>query len=364
MADILIVYFIRVAATNAHDFLTAAHETLQDVVIADSLTIDQIINDFVPVPKQDSILIDILKIIAPGFSMSDKVVKQKEFNPSPRAGQQGDLLAFIGGAIAIAAGDLALNSVPQVDISQLTRELENHLADLFTETNENIAVLDSELFGGDGNISLTNLIDFVSSANGYTPDSQLQPITQAFSTGAFLTPLDQSVLKDGISAGFQLIKQQLVAQVLVAQDYFVFLNTDSKESDCSKITGSRFINNQCFTVEQRTQTHDVCSQDSKPIDAALILKFDDPNAGYNIDLVEFYQNVQACNNGDQPHSLDIDSDYPKCAFGMAFISAAGSVCNAVGTPNIPDSLQIDQTSCEKNECSNTAFFDRTGICKC
>lgn len=363
VTDNLIVFFLRIAATNAHDFFTAAHETLQNVVITDALKVDQLVADFAPQDSSDSndnsILSDILKLVAPGFSMSDKVEKQRKGLVNI-----ADSLGFIGGAISLAAGATALadqTAPPPVSISTLTTNVENQLANIFTSTNNNIAALNSNIFGGDNNIDLNQIISFVSSGTGDAPDSSLQPITQIFSTGAFMKPVDQNTLSAGITAGFQLIKQQLVASLLAAQNFFVFVDTDRTENDCNGITGSRFINGQCFTIEKRTQTHVQCTPDSQPIDASIVLKFDDPNAGYNIDLPTFYQNVQDCNNGQPAQGLDIDGDFPRCAFGIPFIKAAGSVCNAVGTPKLPASLQVGSDSCNKVVCPRPSIG---GGCHC
>ena len=43
-----VLRFVRIAATNAHDFFTMAHEQLQTTTISDILAIDQIIADFAP----------------------------------------------------------------------------------------------------------------------------------------------------------------------------------------------------------------------------------------------------------------------------------------------------------------------------
>lgn len=357
----LVVFFLRVAATNAHDFFTAAHETLQNVVITEALRVDQLVADFAPEESTNNndFLTALLKLVAPGFSMSDKVVKQGE-----GLGGKADLLGFIGGAIGLAAGAIALSdqqAPAPVSIATLTTNVENQLADIFTATNDNLSKLNAKLFGASNDLDLNQLISFVTSATGNSPDSNLQPIAQIFSTGAFMEPLDQSVLGAGLTAGFQLIKQQLVASLLAAQNFFVFVDTNRSLNDCNKITGSRFIDGQCFTIEKRFQNNIQCTADSKVIDAAIVLKFDNPSAGYNIDLPTFYKNVQECNNGQPASGLDVGSDLPRCAFGIPFVKAAGSICNAVGTPNLPASLQVNADSCNKVVCANPGFFGR---CNC
>jgi hypothetical protein len=130
------------------------------------LNIDQIVSDFAP-QKADSgnnILSDILKVVAPGFALSDKVVKQKEVNPSPLAGKQADFLGFIGSAISLAAAEIALSvaqsSSTQLTIATLKPKLENQLAKIFTATNDNIAKLNSKLFGGNDDIDLNQIVSF------------------------------------------------------------------------------------------------------------------------------------------------------------------------------------------------------------
>jgi hypothetical protein len=353
-------FFLRIAATNAHDFFTAAHETLQNVVITDALSIDQIVADFAPQKPDDNndILADIFKLVAPGFSMSDKVVKQgKGLGPS------ADGLGFIGGLISLTAGAIALadaTAPPDVSVATLTTNVENLLGTIFTNTQANIESMNSKIFGGSPSpdVDLDQIISFVSAATGDTPESSLQQITKIFASGSFMAPVDQSALSAGITAGFQLIKQQLVASLLAAQQYFVFVDTNRSEDDCNGITGSRFINNQCFTIEKRTQNSITCAADQTPIDASIVLKFDDPNAGYNIDLPTFYQNVQQCNNGQAATGLDIDNDLPRCAFNIGFVTASKSVCNAVGTPNLPSNLDINSDACNKVVCPNPGFFGK------
>ncbi|KAK4954645.1 hypothetical protein LTR10_008078 [Elasticomyces elasticus] len=171
----------------------------------------------------------------------------------------------------------------------------------------------------------------VTSANdpsGLAAGDQLavNQIAQIFGPGFFMLPLDQVLTADvnntaqsGFEAGVQLVRQQTVMAVLAAQNYFVFLNTHRDADACNSITGSRFINNQCFTIEQPTPNVVNCQQDSVVIDKDIVLKLDDPSKPYGFDLNAFYSNVQACNNGQPDTSLDITDDLPPCAFGIPFV---------------------------------------------
>ncbi|KAK5689045.1 hypothetical protein LTR17_026563 [Elasticomyces elasticus] len=259
-------FIIRLAASNAQAYFRNAHEILQDIVISDSLQIDQIVTDFgtdaTKAPEDDSFLADIFKLFSPQLSMGDKVVKQ--FNG---LGKIADSLGFIGAALNLAAagialGDAGTSTAPTV--ADVTTIANNALNTVFTGAQANIASLCSKLMGGSP-----------SSAKA------TQQISKIFNTGFFMLPLTDILTSDfnsslttGLNAGFQLIRQQTVMAVLAAQSYFVFVDTNRSEDDCNGITGSRFINNQCFTLEQRTPNGVTCDTDSSVIDSTIVLKLD------------------------------------------------------------------------------------------
>jgi hypothetical protein len=342
------VFYLRIAATNAHDFFTAAHETLQNVVITNTLGIDQIIADFAPSDSSsdNSVLTAILRIVGSGLSVGDKIVKQS-------SGRVGDLLGLVGGILGIAAGEAQLSAAnaETIDLASIKTKVENQLANVFTATNQKLTAFNSKLFGGNDNIDLTQVAGIVSSATGNGVDGSLHPVTQIFSSGSFLAPAGQNELNSAITAGFQQIKQGIVGSVLASLGFFVRVDTNRSENDCNGITGARFINGQCFAIEKRTPNNIIGLDDSQPMDRDMVLKLDNPSSGYNFDMNAFYQNVQECNNGSPSDSLDIGSDLPRCAFGMAFIRAAGPVCNAVGTPNLAANLQINTQACNKVVCT-------------
>ncbi|KAK4952031.1 hypothetical protein LTR10_009951 [Elasticomyces elasticus] len=164
-----------------------------------------------------------------------------------------------------------------------------------------------------------------------------QQISKIFNTGFFMLPLTDILTSDfnsslttGLNAGFQLIRQQTVMAVLAAQSYF---------DDCNGITGSRFINNQCFTLEQRTPNGITCDTDSSVIDSTIVLKLDSSSEPYGFDLPSFYQNVQACNNGKEGTGADFADSNPPCAFGIPFVTGSNTVCNAASA-GLPAILQL------------------------
>lgn len=307
---------------------------MQDTTILNILAIDKIINDFAaakPTAGNGGLIGDILKVVAPVFSMADKVIKQGQ-----GLGQIADFSGFIGGAIGEVAASFALSGVigdgqPTVDVGGLTRAVESTLSNMFNSTNNNLKNMNSLLFGGTSEIQdLSSLTNGFVTATGQQVDPNLhQDISKVFSTGAFLT--DQSNAQDnivaGLTAGMNLVKQQLVGAVLAAQSIVVWQNTKGSEASCNTITGARWLDNTCFTLQQ---LHIVNGPgDSTPVAKEVMLKFDDPSAGYNINVEAFYRNVQACNNnnGAPSGAITFDGDFPPCAFGLPFVSAPDRVCN-------------------------------------
>ncbi|KAK6423322.1 hypothetical protein LTR81_003975 [Elasticomyces elasticus] len=293
-------FIIRLAASNAQAYFRNAHEILQDIVISDSLQIDQAKED-------DSFLGDVLKLFSPQLSMGDKAVKQFD-----GLGKIADSLGFIGAALNLAAAGIALGdagSSTAPTVADITTIANNALNTVFTGAQANIASLCSKLMGG----SPRQVLRTYSTTNTrwlipltFSPDVDLdaiittltaagddilndpvssakatQQISKIFNTGFFMLPLTDILTSDfnsslttGLNAGFQLIRQQTVMPVLAAQSYFVFVDTNRSEDDCNGITGSRFINNQCFTLEQRTPNGVTCDTDSSVIDSTIVLKLD------------------------------------------------------------------------------------------
>ncbi|KAK5693431.1 hypothetical protein LTR97_010000 [Elasticomyces elasticus] len=330
-------FIIRLAASNAQAYFRNAHEILQDVVISDGLQIDQVVADFGPdatkAPEDDSFLADVFKFFSPQLSMGDKVVKQ--FNG---LGKIADSLGFVGAALNLAAAGIALGnagSSTAPTVADVTTIAENALNTVFTGAQANIASLCSKLMGGSPrqvrrtysttktrpDVDLDQVITTLTAAGDdilndpVSSAKATQQISKIFNTGFFMLPLTDILTSDfnsslttGLNAGFQLIRQQTVMAVLAAQSYFVFIDTNRSEDDCNGITGSRFINNQCFTLEQRTPNFINCALDSKVIDPTIVLKLDSSSKPYGFDLPSFYQNVQACNNGNASTTADFQDD--------------------------------------------------------
>lgn len=369
------MYFIRVAATNAHDFFTAAHETLQDTVITDILKIDKILADFVAKPDDPDTTADSISaaftVLQTAFSITNKLVGAAV----PEIGVVSTGIEMIGGVFeqANALASLPGGDSAEISIDDIKQQVEAFLATTFNSFNDNIAALNSALFGGpNSGVDLDKLASFV---NGIKPgqsntpvqchgcgghglpvqnfrrdsvldDSISNPIAKFFDTGIFLQPLSQDPLKDSIKDAFDLINQQLAVTVLAAQNFFVFLDTDIQSEDaCLKIEGASFISNQCYTLVQRTVASISCNPDQTVI-PGVVAKLTDQSGDYKVAKDDFYLSVRECGNGTPSQDLDIGGN-PKCTFQIPFVAAGTTVCNAQGQAGLPANLQITQDGCHK-----------------
>ncbi|KAK5730314.1 hypothetical protein LTR15_000251 [Elasticomyces elasticus] len=346
-------FMIRLAASNAQAFFRNLQEVLQNTVIVDGLQIDQVVADFGPGSKDtpaggELLLGNILGVISPGLSMGDKVVKQ-----GSGLGQIADGLGFVGAAItAVRALDTLTSTLAKgpPTIADVTLIANNMLADVFTGAQANLAALNSKLMGGSPalDIDLSQIVSVIGGKPTSGRDAFLQDISFIFNGGFFMLPLDDilnvefnSSLATGIAAGFQLIKQQTVMAILAAQGYFVFVDTTRNQDDCGGVVGARFINGQCFTLEQRTENFVNCQLDSVPMESQIIFKLDDGSLPYQINLNDFYLNVQACNNGQRDQSGAITDDpFPPCAFGIPYATGAQSVCSASNFSPFPSVMKL------------------------
>ncbi|KAK5169083.1 uncharacterized protein LTR77_006392 [Saxophila tyrrhenica] len=322
-----VLRLIRLAATNAHDFFTMAHEKLQDVTISDILSIDQIIADFAPDQAAGS-SINPVGVVSAGVFVASGIAGVAGVAAAAAgtaagaaaigaaAGPIGAILGLIGGALFL---ETSLDPLSQpVDMTDEWRTVvSDQLGGTFTKAADLIEKLNSKLFGGDADLDLSAVLQ----STGTTSDG-LDPIAQIFSSGAFLEDLDESPLDDALAAGYARIKQNLVAGLMRAQNFYVFINTQLAEADCTD-TGSRFINNECMIISKRVDS----PGGTKPVAAEILLKLDDPNAGYNIDPVEMYQNAVDCNSNQLDTSVIFGEGLPKCFWSLPILRVDGpSVC--------------------------------------
>lgn len=321
--------------------------------IDDILDVGTIVSDFNPSDDKGD-PDDTISQIASGFSIASSILALAA--PESIA---GDALGLIGGLI----GAIPTPDAPADVTQDLTNTINQQLKNVFDSAFDSITSFNTQLFGGSGDVDLDSLLSTLQTAGiNIAADSNAEnTITKIFSSGVFLQPIDQSPLNDGIEAGLQLIKQGLVGGVLKALNYYVFVDTTITSSDGCTATGSRFFNSQCYILSKRVIPGAQGQTDTTPIDANIILKFDDPSAGYNIDPQAFYQNADDCAGGSlETSTFDLSGGFPKCFFSLPVLKVAGPhVCSLLPSgasadsgvaPGTPANLQIDFQDCGRVVC--------------
>jgi hypothetical protein len=348
---------IRIAAFRAHDIFTQAQTAITVNVIDNILDIDKMISDFNPSSAAGN-PDDTLKSIAAGFSIANKLLKGA-------SGAAGDALGLIGAIFSfISATDAGAPN--KVDLTQLKIQIEGQLKAVFDASIKQLAALNSKLMGGTDNINLDTILSLITSVGKSVGDPNAQnAITKIFSSGAFLAPPETSAISQGIADGLNLIKQGLVGGILKALNFYVYIDSTITDKSQCTATGSRFINGECFMVYQRTKPFASGKTDQQPINANTILKLDDPSQGYNINVEDFYNNINACNNGSpDPSNINLTDEYPKCFFSLPIIRNKGpNICSLLPSganidtqvPGIPANLDVTFSGCTRAICIGGFF---------
>ena len=216
--------------------------------------------------------------------------------------------------------------------------------------------MNSKLFGGDDDIDLEGLVNSIASA-GVNIGSSGNAITRIFGSGEFLSDLSENDLDTALQQGLDRMKLSLVSGLLRAQNFYVFINTQLGEGDCTA-TGSRFIDGQCAIISERINPvqglWEGLPEDTKPVSEDILLKLDSPDAGYNVNVDELYRNLLDCNGGQLDSSLSYGASLPRCFWSLPVLKVDGAqVCDllpggsgAASAPGVPLALQITNEGCD------------------
>ncbi|KAI9802789.1 MAG: hypothetical protein M1833_001388 [Piccolia ochrophora] len=332
------LHFIRNAMFSCHAIFKSIHQSLQENTILNILDLDNIVSDFGAGTTEGSAqtfaLVDSSLSIAAGVAAGF----------APAAGT----FAVIASSFGILG---ALDSPPEP-----TGDLKNQLSAIFSASQSQLEETLATIFGGPGD---TSKLAGVTSSNG--PNGETQDIAKFFSGGKFLIPVTEQggideIVKPITDRAALLIKQSLVSTTLKSLNFYIFVNTDRSESDCGSITGSRFIDNQCFTLEKHGKTAGARASlrdTTEIIDKEIMLKLDDPAAGYNIDVTGFYRNADACQTAHPDfdgtlasNNLPTDGSLPECFFNIPVIKAPESPCLAIQKgQKLPENLGFSESNC-------------------
>ncbi|KAH0559084.1 hypothetical protein GP486_004335 [Trichoglossum hirsutum] len=353
------LFHVRNAMATCYNMFTAFHEKLQDNTILTSLSIENIISDMgLSTPDRG---INIFGALSGSFGVA--------------AGLAAAAGPLIGGPLGILAGIFGIAGATQGSPPDYSQPLKDQLSAVFTATEKQLETTVQTIFGGGDTSKLPGV-------SGVGPNGETQDIAKFFADGKFLVQVTSagvitSLLDPFFQKGAELMRQSLVVTLLKAAGYYIFVNTDRDQNACNGITGSRFINGvsnrplprvsrkltpyptyqQCYTIEhgERFRINGNIAQTTKVIDRNVVLNFDDPSKGYNIDVVTFYNNAQACQDAHPNFDGEVDTaaiptdgSYPQCFFNLPVIKGSTSPCVAVAEfkATYPDSLGFSVGSCE------------------
>jgi hypothetical protein len=261
-------------------------------------------------------------------------------------GPLGAVLGIVSAAFALGNAARTLDA-PVDDPLEVQRLVSSQLGATFSQTADEIAGFNDNLFGGSADFDFTGLVSTLQS-QGILPTDGLNPITEVFASGAFLADPSDNPMTEALKAGMDRIKLSLVAGLMRAQNWYVFINTQLAEDECT-VTGSRFINGQCMIISKR---NDESGSHTEPVDSSILLKLDDQNAGYNVDVTELYQNAVDCGGNQMDTSIDLnESGFPTCFWSLPILIVNGpDVCDLVpsdwaAAPGYPSGLKLTDKSC-------------------
>ncbi|KAF3905618.1 hypothetical protein ABW21_db0201272 [Orbilia brochopaga] len=290
--------FIRDAITNCHRLLVAFQAELQAAIIPEILGAGALISDFgEPEPG-----FNVFGVINGALSIASGLTAV-----SP----------IVSGGLSAVSGIFGILASGPDQTSNIRNDIDARLSQAFTTSRTQVAELAETIFGGRSDTSILARIAPPAS-NGEMTD-----IGKFFSGGRFLilgsTNLDTPV-RNFVQRGITRIRQALVIRALKSQGYFVSIDPEITNSDGCTPTGSRFMNGKCYKIVRTTSGLQVI--EDIPRDTALKLD----NAYYSLNLEEFYNNAEACQNANpgsegqaQFLGLPTDGTLPQCFFNMRVV---------------------------------------------
>ncbi|KAL4861432.1 hypothetical protein BDV12DRAFT_204031 [Aspergillus spectabilis] len=262
-----LVYIIRQAATQFNQYMTTAHEKLQDYSIADALSMDQMIFDL-DVHNRNEAFIDGILSTFVGLATIRGVVSGK--------GSTGDAdgLGVIGGAMVIYRVKATSG-----------KKMEAWFKNYFWNVRENLKNITNRMFGGDqvdsDNDVLDPLLDQLH-ALGMPDDGWNSKISKVLSTGAFLQSVGDSDITDAIEACFQQMRKRLIGTLFTASNV-VSNKARMEDGDeyCSGY-GNCYIDSHYYMLYFPDNGH------MKPVDADVLNKLE---YTYGVDPAALYLNA-------------------------------------------------------------------------
>ncbi|KAL5339994.1 hypothetical protein BJX70DRAFT_362449 [Aspergillus crustosus] len=300
-------FYIRQMAAQFNQYMTWAHELLQDYAISETLGMDALVDDLNVYVADETAIDNMLRSFAAAFSIGDKISKQGN-------GVIGDFFGIFGGITAIAAAN---NTPDEPSVADLKKAVEAWLGKYFWAVRDSITKITNRMFGGNQLDSGSDILDGLIEqfqALGIPTDGDSK-ISKILSSGAFLEQISQSDIAAGINAGFTQIKHHLIGVLFQTSHVFVKgVRMNEPDKYCQSY-GDRNINGWCyrlFYLDGNTQ---------KPVDDGIMEKLE---FTYHVDPTAFYTNILRCKNNfdSAPENINPGADewgYSPCFFPINLV---------------------------------------------
>ncbi|KAJ5383827.1 hypothetical protein N7517_001738 [Penicillium concentricum] len=299
-------FYVRQIAAQFNQYMTWAHEMLQDYTISDSLSLDQMISDLDVYNRNEGWMDNLLSTFISLTTIGGVAAAHSSAGTA-------DVLGVLGGALLFTSANNTPDQPSQADIKQ---KLEAWLEKYFWAVRDNLTKITNRMFGGNEIDSDTDVLDsFLDQlhALGLDNSGQQSKISQVLSSGAFLQSVTQSDITDAIEAGFQQMKKRIIGVLFTTSNVAV---NKARMNDGDRYCngyGNRYIDGHCFMLYYPDGGH------MKPVDADVLNKLE---FTYGIDPAALYQNVDACDNSFDDgwsNGVELSPDgngYTPCFFNM------------------------------------------------
>jgi len=257
-----------------------------------------------------------------------------------------------GGGFNVANSAGAIT--PPIDnTDEWQRVLDNQLEATFSGAVQRLEDTNSALFGGHDISVLEELLKPLRDAGLYPGSTGQNVITEIFDNGDFLADLDVNNISRALLQGLDRMRQSLVAGILRAQNFYVFINTEQSKENCDTITGSRWVDDMCMIISKRVKPTDLNGRkDTEPVNSDILLKLD---GSYGVDVEGMYRNAYACGGKMMDSTLSYGSELPQCFWSLPIVKVDGEhVCDLVegrkgraSAQAQPMGLQLTERHCGK-----------------
>ncbi|KAK2768238.1 hypothetical protein FQN54_000090 [Arachnomyces sp. PD_36] len=335
------LFHVRNAVALCHEVLHLLDAELQEQAFLTSLDINTIKDNFQLSEDAPSDIVLLINFLAGGFTAA--------------AGLAAASAPLTGGATLIAGlfslFGLGLSSgETEGDAVDVEANLEKRLQFVVATMLATLDKLSNTVFSGNngnGGVDPESLFEKINGDGGESTG-----IGKFFSGGKFLyasqmvdgkkqdpNGVIQPIVKDTI----QFFRQSLAIEALRSTGHYIFVDTTRSQDDCNTITGSRYINDECFTIEHKSTgpgPDGIYGPITEPGDADQLISL--TNDFYQLSMETLYDTANRCYGVDPTYEgktglseLNFDGDLsalqsvPACFYNIPVIKGHQSPCHTV-----------------------------------